>query len=657
MGFRINTNIAAMSAHTNATMNNRSLDDSLSKLSSGLRINKAADDASGMAIADSLRSQANSLAQAIANANDAVGIVQTADKAMDEQIKILDTIKTKAIQSASDSQTASSREAIQKDINRLIEQLDNIAKTTTFNGQALLSGTFSNKEFQVGAYSNQSIKASIANTQSLAVGAISQRHDISQLGNTLAVTAGTTNVLGATTLSVAALSVAISLGNTAAIGVGDTIRIDGIGNVQITAMNTATGELTINTPLTKSITAGATISIVANAAEDLSKLGTVTSLAVVISASDVSGFAVGDSLTITNSTGSVTRTITSVSTSLGQIGISAATGLILSTAGQTIALSSRDTLGTAYTGADYQQYTVEGVKLEGVQMTDSSGNGVAQSGLGRVADLINSTSSSTGIKAVADTEYNSTIRIAAGNLSTNMTINGITILNAGDSLLAADSNNKLVNAINANTADTGVTASLESDGTLTLKSDGRAMNLSGFTTLTGLNDGIHSGTLQLTKQGSGVIDVSSVHYSNSGLTTANASATTLTDIPVSSKLSDLVFGKVDDNNDGLVNTSDTVGLLRTRAGASKAMDIVEAAITQLDSIRADLGSVQNQLVVTVNNISVTQVNVRAAESQIRDVDFAAESANFSKYNILAQSGSYAMSQANAVQQNVLKLLQ
>ena len=422
-------------------------------------------------------------------------------------------------------------------------------------------------------------------------------------------------------------------------------------------MNTATGELTINTPLTKSITAGATISIVANAAEDLSKLGTVTSLAVVISASDVSGFAVGDSLTITNSTGSVTRTITSVSTSLGQIGISAATGLILSTAGQTIALSSRDTLGTAYTGADYQQYTVEGVKLEGVQMTDSSGNGVAQSGLGRVADLINSTSSSTGIKAVADTEYNSTIRIAAGNLSTNMTINGITILNAGDSLLAADSNNKLVNAINANTADTGVTASLESDGTLTLKSDGRAMNLSGFTTLTGLNDGIHSGTLQLTKQGSGVIDVSSVHYSNSGLTTANASATTLTDIPVSSKLSDLVFGKVDDNNDGLVNTSDTVGLLRTRAGASKAMDIVEAAITQLDSIRADLGSVQNQLVVTVNNISVTQVNVRAAESQIRDVDFAAESANFSKYNILAQSGSYAMSQANAVQQNVLKLLQ
>ncbi|HED6632634.1 TPA: flagellin, partial [Campylobacter coli] len=95
----------------------------------------------------------------------------------------------------------------------------------------------------------------------------------------------------------------------------------------------------------------------------------------------------------------------------------------------------------------------------------------------------------------------------------------------------------------------------------------------------------------------------------------------------------------------------------TLKGAMAVMDIVETATINLDQIRADIGSVQNQLQVTINNITVTQVNVKAAESTIRDVDFAAESANFSKYNILAQSGSYAMSQANAVQQNVLKLLQ
>ncbi|KDA36771.1 flagellin, partial [Campylobacter jejuni K5] len=118
-------------------------------------------------------------------------------------------------------------------------------------------------------------------------------------------------------------------------------------------------------------------------------------------------------------------------------------------------------------------------------------------------------------------------------------------------------------------------------------------------------------------------------------------------------------------NDGLksgetrvenIGQEQTAGVT-TLKGAMAVMDIAETATINLDQIRADIGSVQNQLQVTINNITVTQVNVKSAESQIRDVDFAAESANFSKYNILAQSGSYAMSQANAVQQNVLKLLQ
>ncbi|EIC6429527.1 flagellin, partial [Campylobacter jejuni] len=107
----------------------------------------------------------------------------------------------------------------------------------------------------------------------------------------------------------------------------------------------------------------------------------------------------------------------------------------------------------------------------------------------------------------------------------------------------------------------------------------------------------------------------------------------------------------------VLGVKDETAGVTTLKGAMAVMDIAETATTNLDQIRADIGSVQNQLQVTINNITVTQVNVKAAESTIRDVDFASESANFSKYNILAQSGSYAMSQANAVQQNVLKLLQ
>ena len=105
-----------------------------------------------------------------------------------------------------------------------------------------------------------------------------------------------------------------------------------------------------------------------------------------------------------------------------------------------------------------------------------------------------------------------------------------------------------------------------------------------------------------------------------------------------------------------MTSAQSAGVMTLR-GAMAVMDIAESAQKTLDQIRSDLGSVQNQLVATVNNITVTQVNVKSAESQIRDVDFAAESANFSKFNILAQSGSYAMSQANSVQQNVLRLLQ
>ncbi|WP_310439312.1 flagellin [Sulfuricurvum sp.] len=674
MGFRINTNIAAMNAHTNSTVNNRSLDDSLSKLSSGLRINKAADDASGMVIADSLRAQANSLGQAISNANDGIGIIQVADKAMDEQLKILDTIKTKAIQAGSDSQSASSRTAIQKDVNRLLEQLDNIAKTTAFNGTQLLSGNFSNKEFQVGAYSNQTIKASISNTQSLAIGNTSTKVDQVQVGNFATSTLTHALDKNATVLTFTAGDGAAVQG----LAAGDTIRIDGVGDFTIQHISgtmTSGGimsgiAITLDRALGKTLSVGSSfgVSLVKTTAENLSSLsGTAVTggVAMTTNSSNVNGFAIGDKMNVTISDGSsIVYNLVSIqglasagTTSGVLIWSTAVAGTAGTISNATLSMNDRASMGTDFTSADYAQYTVEGVKLDGVQMTDSSGNGVAQTGLGRIADLINAASGQTGVKAVANTEINSNIAVQGGTLLSNITINGTTILSAGASILSSDTDNTLVTAINDKTSLTGVTASLESDGTLTLSSDGRAVNLSGMSAAAGLNDGVYAGRLELIKQGGGDITVSSAHYSNAGLTSSLTTAKALTDVTSSSVLSDLIYGQVDDNNDGLVNSSDKVGLLLTREGATKAMDITESAIARLDAIRADLGSVQNQLVVTVNNISVTQVNVRAAESQIRDVDFAAESANFSKYNILAQSGSYAMSQANAVQQNVLRLLQ
>lgn len=170
MSLSIITNTAALVAHQKLSKNNNRLSDSLGKLSSGLRINKAADDASGMAIADSLRTQKMGLGQAIRNASDGISIIQTADGALKESIDILNSIKVKTIQAASDGQTRETRQIIQSDINKLLEEYDAIAKNTSFNGQKLLSGMFANKQFQVGAGSGETVNISIDSTESTKTG-------------------------------------------------------------------------------------------------------------------------------------------------------------------------------------------------------------------------------------------------------------------------------------------------------------------------------------------------------------------------------------------------------------------------------------------------------------------------------------------------------
>ena len=168
MGFRINTNIGAMQAHRNATMNNVQLDKSLSRLSSGLRINSAADDSAGLAIADKLSAQSQGLGQAIRNANDGVGLIQTADGALDEYTNILKRVRTLAVQGANDTQNTASRANIQTELNRLVSELDHIATETKFNGKQLLASTATYK-FHVGAYSGETTATTISGVQSSAV--------------------------------------------------------------------------------------------------------------------------------------------------------------------------------------------------------------------------------------------------------------------------------------------------------------------------------------------------------------------------------------------------------------------------------------------------------------------------------------------------------
>lgn len=161
MGLQINTNIAALNAYRNLSGTQSAMNTSLERLSSGLRINRAADDAAGLAISEKLRSQVNGLNQAQANAQDGISLIQTAEGALNEVHSILQRMRTLAVQSASDTNTASDRAQIQKEVTALITEIDGISTRTEFNTQKLLDGSFTAKVLQIGANSGQTMTVGI----------------------------------------------------------------------------------------------------------------------------------------------------------------------------------------------------------------------------------------------------------------------------------------------------------------------------------------------------------------------------------------------------------------------------------------------------------------------------------------------------------------
>ncbi|EFV5675562.1 flagellin A [Campylobacter jejuni] len=572
MGFRINTNIGALNAHANSVVNARELDKSLSRLSSGLRINSAADDASGMAIADSLRSQAATLGQAINNGNDAIGILQTADKAMDEQLKILDTIKTKATQAAQDGQSLKTRTMLQADINRLMEELDNIANTTSFNGKQLLSGNFINQEFQIGASSNQTIKATIGATQS------------SKIGLTRFETGG---------------------------------RISTSGEVQFTLKNY-------------------------NGIDDFQFQKVVIS--------------------------------TSVGTGLGALAEEINKSADKTGVRATFTVETRG-IAAVRAGATSDTFAINGVTIGQVAYEDGDGNGA-------LVAAINSVKDTTGVEASIDANGQLLLTSREGRgIKIDGNIGGGAFINADMkenygrlSLVKNDGKDILISGSNLSSAGFGATQFISQASVSLRESKGRFdANIADAMGFGSANKGVVLGgyssvSAYMSSAGSGFSSGSgysvgsgknySTGFANAIAISAASQLSTVYNVSAGSGFSSgSTLSQFATMKTTAFGVKDETAGVTTLKGAMAVMDIAETATTNLDQIRADIGSVQNQLQVTINNITVTQVNVKAAESTIRDVDFAAESANFSKYNILAQSGSYAMSQANAVQQNVLKLLQ
>lgn len=167
---RINHNLNALNAWRQLDSANNAMGKSLEKLSSGLRINRAGDDAAGLSISEKMRAQIKGLDMAVKNAQDSISLIQTAEGALTETHAILQRMRELAVQAANDTNVTEDRNALQDEVDQLAEEITRIAENTEFNSQALLDGTFTDKVFHIGANEGQSITVDIGNMDAATLG-------------------------------------------------------------------------------------------------------------------------------------------------------------------------------------------------------------------------------------------------------------------------------------------------------------------------------------------------------------------------------------------------------------------------------------------------------------------------------------------------------
>ena len=579
MGLRINTNVGALRAHNNLYNNTAALDTSLERLSSGLRINWAKDNASGLAIADQLRTQASSLKQAIDNGNEAMSVLTVADKAIEEQVNILDSIKQKAISAAQDGQSTKTRNMLQADINRLMEELDNIANSTSFNGKQLLSGGYINQEYQIGDRSNTTVKTSIGPTMSSKIGVTRFETGANVTASGL-VNMVIKNYNGVEDFKFAEVTISYSVGTGLGALTEEINRVSDRTGVRATH--------TVQTYGVYEIKRGTT-------SRDFS----------------INGVIIGQiEYQDADKNGQLVQAINAVKDTTGVEAARDANGkLILNSAdGRGIVIGGDPGVGS---GIVAKQRTNFGR----LHLVRNNGQDVPISGTGNFGF----------ISPAFVSQQSLSLRDTKGRIEGN---------NA-DALgfFAYPGGSKYI-----------ITMAQNLTGGL---SNWMSQAGSGFSAGSGYSIGTtHRYSAHLADKF--VFISAATAYSNAYNTSAGSG--------FSSGSGKSQFAPMKTGSNALFIIDRTSGVT-TLKGAMAVMDVSETAILNLDQTRADIGSAQQQIQSTLNNITVTQVNVKSAESIIRDVDFAEESANFSKYNILAQSGSYAMAQANTSQQYVMQLLQ
>ena len=548
----VNTNVMSINAQRQLGKTQMASNEAMERLSSGLRINSAKDDAAGLAISTSMNSQITGLTQAVRNSNDGISMAQTAEGAMDEMTNILQRMRELSVQSANDTNSAENRTAIQEEVDQLHSELDRIADTTEFNGKKLLDGTMGPTTLQIGANEGQTLSFEIdsVTTNDLGLNGGLNKDEL----NSGRVTAATTGAAG--DLSINGVDVAASDSASAA----DIAK----------AINLDTAE--------SGVTASA-YNVVQGDHESTTVTGVTNGMSIQVGTSGVT--TLGATSSMDNLVETINRDVAGVTATLGNDG-----ELIMTNdTGEDIIV------GGAVAGSGIAADTYTGyLALDSVADEPIAINGTA-AGL-----AVGGFEKSNGADSMV-------VATAGGGGFTDadaLTINGVDIA-ASTATAPAD----IAAHINSYSEQTGVT--LSDDGLTFSAEPGK-----------GIEIGSNAAT-QAERTGA---------LAKLGLTTE-------------------MGGKQIDSLGTNVSTME---------GASNTITKVDDALAKISASRAGLGAIQNRLDSTISNLENVSQNLSASNSRIQDADFAAETSNMSKAQILQQAGTSMLSQANSSAQSVLSLL-
>ncbi len=617
MALTINTNVASLNAQRNLSRSQDSLATSLQRLSSGLRINSAKDDAAGLAISERFTTQIRGLSQAVRNANDGISLSQVAEGALSETSNALQRIRELAIQAANSTNSISDRAALNSEAQQLLSEIQRVATQTTFNGQKILDGSFSTAQFQVGADANQTISVSI--------------------------TGATTNLLGSyQTTGMAAVS--------SDVFDGSNFTINGV-NVGSSAATSAPG-VTAASAAAKATAINAVTSqtgVTATATNTVTGVAPVPGQALQNGDLVINGIAIGSIAKDADAAVQAQNAVTAINAVSNQTGVTAtrdaATGAITLTAadGRDIRIEAGNA-GSAAIVTDI--YNATG--LDAATEADPTGNDTALLTIDANAVVTTDTNGSGS----ADIVLGDTISIDGVtyefNTAGTTTSNVLVVVAATNDEVAVG--NALANAITAqyNAGNTTVSVVNNGDGTLNLTNNlvgaagisyaetlaadsGAAIGIgavAGGTDAAGNTAVDNRGTLTLSSAENFLLGGTSTGLAAAGASSASTALTQLATVDIS-----------------------------TVDGANAALSVLDGALSQVSTIRADLGAIQNRLGSTIANLSNLTENLSAARSRVQDADFAAETANLTRNQILQQAGVAILAQANGLPQLALSLLQ